>query len=41
MKAVLVRIEARIYWIDDEGKEHEGAPSGVSGDLDGVSGNLN
>jgi hypothetical protein len=40
MKAVLARIEARIYWIDEDGKEHEGAPSDVSGDLSGVSGDL-
>ena len=40
MKACLTRIEARIYWIDDEGQEREGAPGRVSGDLSGVSGNL-
>jgi len=41
MKACLTRIEARIYWIDDEGQEREGAPGRVSGDLSRVSGNLN
>ena len=40
MKACLTRIEARIYWIDDEGQEREGAPGRVSGDLSGVYGNL-
>jgi len=40
MKACLTRIEARIYWIDDEGQEREGAPGRVSGDLSGVSGDL-
>ncbi len=40
MKACLIRIEARIYWIDDEGQEREGAPGRVSGDLSRVYGNL-
>ena len=40
MKAVLVRIEASIYWFDDNGKKHEGAPSRVSGNLSGVYGDL-
>jgi hypothetical protein len=40
MKAVLVRAEAKAYWIDSEGEEHEGAPPCVSGDLTGIYGEL-
>ena len=40
MKAVLVRVPVSIYWIDDAGQKHEGTPSGVSGNLSGVYGNL-
>ena len=40
MKAVLIRAELSIYWIDVDGEKHDGAPSGIRGDLSDITGDL-
>ena len=36
----LKKIEMKLYWIDDKGDKHEGCPSGISGNVSGLRGNV-